>query len=304
MERVRLFLCAYRQAGLSVLEHVLSRTDIAEVALFTHDPEGGTPALGPVADRAGIFWTTESVSQAALPFSPDIVASVYYGKIISPKIIDTCDRRIFNVHPSLLPRHRGCSSVPWAIIEGDTRTGVTFHYIDEGIDTGPIIVQSVLEIRSDETQASLFERCMHRASEQWPDAFALVKEDFSGLPQVGESCYHRRGAPYGGAIADEWDLGTVERFIRAMTYPPYPYATYNGREVQTLDDYLALRSNDRRLTKGGTHLRHSDLHFSEDQILTDQKSLGHPSLSSSTLTASSGGYSTGQVAPSRTALSG
>ncbi len=63
----------------------------------------------------------ENVSKVAIPFTPDCVASIYYRNIIKKPIIEACDGRIFNLHPSLLPRYRGCSSLTWAMIEAKRR---------------------------------------------------------------------------------------------------------------------------------------------------------------------------------------
>lgn len=242
MTHTKLVLCAYGVSGSRILEHILDRHDIADIAVFTHVLPGTESEVMATANRSGVYCSTRDVSQTVLPFAPDVVASVGYRNIISESLIDSCSGRIFNAHPSLLPRHRGCSSVPWAIIEGDHVTGVTFHYIDKDLDTGRIILQYTTQIRPGDTQASLYARCTELTVECWPAAFLLVMQGFPGVPQVGESCYHRRGAPYGGAISEDWDIETVERFIRAMTFPPLPYATFRGREVRTLETYLAIRN--------------------------------------------------------------
>jgi methionyl-tRNA formyltransferase len=237
----KLLLCAYNDIGCRVVEHVAGRDDIDEVFVYTHTPASDVQDVREVTSEFGISFTTDNISKAELPFAPDIVASVYYRYIIKQHVIDACDGRIFNTHPSLLPRHRGCSSVPFAIIEGDDVTGVTFHYIDAGIDTGPVILQVEVPITLDETQAQLFARCMEVGAERWPEAFELVQAGYAGTPQQGETCYHPREPPLGGVIDPQWSDEQVERFIRAMTYPPRPYATLNGVEVKTFDEYLRLR---------------------------------------------------------------
>lgn len=235
---MKVFLCGYHKIGCDVLEHLVSRNDITELAVFTHKPHMDfIPDIRKVAFKYGVACTSESINKAKLPFEPDIIASVYYRNIIKDHIIDLAPDKIFNVHPSLLPRHRGCSSVPWAIIEGDDITGVTFHYIDEGIDTGKIILQASIQIESTETQETLFNKCMDTGAEFWGAAFELVKSGFPGVEQKGHSCYHKRGVPHDGKIDDSWDLDYVERFIRAMTFPPYPYATYQGKEIKDFDEY-------------------------------------------------------------------
>jgi methionyl-tRNA formyltransferase len=153
------------------------------------------------------------------------------------------------MHPSLLPRHRGCSSVPWAIIEGDEETGVTHHYIDQGVDTGRILSQVRTPIYARETQADLYERLMRIGAASWPQALEEVLKGAPGMVQEGESCYHKRGAPFSGQIDDAWPIDQIERFIRAMTYPPYPFATYHGREIHNLAEYLALVDDSSRWPK-------------------------------------------------------
>lgn len=241
MSGLKLVLCGYERAGYAVLQHVLDRPDIAEVAVLTHEPPENDVDVRELAATRDLWWSTENVNDVRLPFRPDVIASVYYRYIVSDEVIASCDGRIFNAHPSLLPRHRGCSSVPWAIIEGDSVTGVTFHYIDSGIDTGPILLQAALQIRPDETQASLYERCMDSVARYWPAALELVRAGFPGVEQEGETCYHPRGAPNGGVIDEAWPPQTVERFIRAMTSSPLPPASFRGQPVRTLGDYHRLR---------------------------------------------------------------
>jgi len=128
-----------------------------------------------------------------------------------------------------------------AIIEGDHVTGVTFHYIDIGIDTGKIILQATTQIGPDDTQKTVFDNCMRVGAAFWPAAFELVNAGFPGvLQEDGETCYHKRGVPYNGEIDDTWDCEKIKRFIKAMTYPPYPYATYKGQEIKTFDEFLAI----------------------------------------------------------------
>jgi methionyl-tRNA formyltransferase len=240
---MRIVLCAYHAIGIDVLEHVLQRRDVDEVAVFTHEATPGIPDVAARARAAGLVVSTQRLTPDRIPFAPDVIASVYYRNLIRQDVIDAVEGRIFNVHPSLLPRHRGCSSVPWSIIEGDSVTGVTFHYIDAGIDTGRILLQATTPIAPDETQATLYRRLMEIGARFWPAALDLVKSGFEGVVQDDGGCYHPRGAPNGGEIDSAWPIDHVERFIRAMVLPPLPYATYRGKYVRSLDEYLALRTN-------------------------------------------------------------
>jgi len=83
---------------------------------------------------------------------------VAYGKLIPPRILDLFPHGCLNVHPSLLPRHRGPSPIQWAIACGDRVTGVTTMLLDEGMDTGPILLQRRVEIGRRETSEELSAR--------------------------------------------------------------------------------------------------------------------------------------------------
>lgn len=228
--------------GATVLWSVLRDPAVREVALFTHFPAVPAPDLRPIAAQGGVFCTTESVNdRTQWPFTPDVIASVYYRHLIRPEVIGAVDGRIFNLHPSLLPRHRGCSAVPWAIIEGDAVTGITYHYIEAGVDTGPVLLQDEIPITATTTQGDLYAACMTRGADRWPDAFRLVREGAPGTPQRGEACMHRRGVPYGGEIQDGWDAEAVDRFLRAMHYPPLPGATFRGRPVASVEEWRSIR---------------------------------------------------------------
>lgn len=237
----KLLLCAYNRAGFEVMQLVSADSRISDVALYTHESGPVGPDLQRAAGDLGIWSTAGRIGVVPPPFEPDVVALVYYRHIVSASVINAVSGRIFNVHPSLLPRHRGCSSIPWAILDGDDVTGVTYHYVEPTVDTGRVITQAALQIAADETQGKLYERSMSLAVQLWPAALTLVLDEFPGLPQEGEACYHQRGAPHSGEIDDSWSDGYISRFIRAMDYPPYPYARYQGHEVRTFDEYKELR---------------------------------------------------------------
>ena len=91
-------------------------------------------------------------------FRPDLILSVYYRLILPDRILELAPQGAFNFHPSLLPRHRGCFSAPWAIIQGDRETGVTIMQMAEGLDTGDMLCKRSTEITATDTAASLHDR--------------------------------------------------------------------------------------------------------------------------------------------------
>ncbi len=243
----KLFLCGYHVPGVEVLRHIVSRPDVSELAVFTHEPGAGTPSVIEAAQSLGVRVTTKSVNETgAWPFEPDVISSVYYRNIFSAEAIERVGGAAFNVHPALLPRHRGCSSLTWALFEGDQYAGITYHYMVPKVDAGRILLQQAIEITPDDTQATLYQRAMEYAAAYWPAAFELVVSGFKGVEQVGTGSYHTRGVPNQGEIDANWDLAKVDRFIRAMTHPPFPYAKFQGHEVRSIDEYVALKEAGQR----------------------------------------------------------
>ena len=90
--------------------------------------------------------------------NPDVICVVAYGKIIPKEILEIPKYGCVNVHPSLLPQYRGSAPIQWAILNGDKETGVTTMYLDEGMDSGDIILQKKTTIDKYETSGELWDR--------------------------------------------------------------------------------------------------------------------------------------------------
>lgn len=91
-------------------------------------------------------------------FQPDIIIVVAFGQIIPKEILDMPKYGCVNVHASLLPKYRGAAPIQWAVLNGDAVTGVTTMRMDEGLDTGDIIMTEEVALDADETSGSLFDR--------------------------------------------------------------------------------------------------------------------------------------------------
>lgn len=89
---------------------------------------------------------------------PDVICVVAYGKILPNEILKIPKYGCVNIHPSLLPKYRGPAPIQWAILNGDKKTGVSIMYLDEGMDTGDIILQENIEIGENETTGELWNR--------------------------------------------------------------------------------------------------------------------------------------------------
>lgn len=90
--------------------------------------------------------------------NPDVICVVAYGKILPKELLDIPKLGCINVHGSLLPKYRGAAPIQWAVLNGDKKTGITTMYMDEGMDTGDIILKEEVEIGDNETTGELWEK--------------------------------------------------------------------------------------------------------------------------------------------------
>ncbi|MCA9192100.1 MAG: hypothetical protein KDB03_10065 [Planctomycetales bacterium] len=232
---MKIILCGYHWTGCDALRQLLNANH--EVFVYTHEAPNFIPSLSSYCEKTQTSYSLENISRSKLPFKPDVIASIYYRHMIKKPVIDACERRIFNLHPSLLPRYRGCSSLTWAMINGEAQAGFSYHFVDEGCDTGNIIIQQAIDIEDFDSQATLYQRVGFMAMSRFSEVLELVLSGTTGRVQVGTPSYYRRGCPHDGKIDMTWPTDMIERFIRAMDYPPYPSATLNGRPVRSLSEF-------------------------------------------------------------------
>jgi methionyl-tRNA formyltransferase len=121
---------------------------------------------------------TESTVAFLSKFHPDVIAVVAYGHIIPKWMIDLPRYGCINLHASLLPRYRGAAPIQWAVMRGESVTGVTTMKIDEGLDTGDILLRHEIPIQSEDTTESLSEQLSLVGA-------GLMAETLSKLPQGG-----------------------------------------------------------------------------------------------------------------------
>ena len=99
-----------------------------------------------------------------------------FMRILSPEFIKKFKNRILNIHPSILPAFPGLDAQRQAIESGVSHSGCTVHFVDEGVDTGPIIVQETVKIKNDDTEETLSKRILAKEHKAYPKAVRLVAE--------------------------------------------------------------------------------------------------------------------------------
>ena len=116
--------------------------------------------------------------------APDAVVIIAYGQIIPARLLDIPRLGWINLHASLLPRYRGAAPINWAILHGETRTGLTTMRIDAGLDTGPVLLQQELEIGPDETAPQLAARMSEAGAPLMLETLVkLARGEIAPVPQ-------------------------------------------------------------------------------------------------------------------------
>src|SRR2546430_6001734 len=156
--------------------------------------------------------------------APDVIVVMAYGQILPRAVLEIPRIACLNLHASLLPRHRGAAPIQAAIVAGDRETGISVIYMDEGLDTGDVLLQTRIEILPNETGGSLHDRLAETAPVALKGAFAQLQAGTA--PRIPQDS---SGATYAPKLEREngridWSepAGLVERKIRA--FDPWPGA--------------------------------------------------------------------------------
>ena len=160
---MRIILIGQAAFGAKVLESLLDRGEnIVGVYAPPDGPGGRSDPLkdAAVTRKVDIFqpqtYKDDAVFSEYKNLNPDLTVMAFVTTITPTRFFDVPSHGTICYHPSLLPRHRGASGINWAVIMGDSKTGLSIFWPDEGIDTGPILLQKEIPIGPDDTTGSLY----------------------------------------------------------------------------------------------------------------------------------------------------
>ncbi|GAB4031045.1 MAG: methionyl-tRNA formyltransferase [Elusimicrobiota bacterium] len=167
---------------------------------------------------------------------PQMALVVAYGKLLKKDILEMVPLGFINAHFSLLPKYRGAAPVRRALLNGERETGITVFKIDEGMDTGPVILSRKLEIGEDENSISLFMRLSEIGKKALADAADMI---FSGkavyTPQTGEASYAPKIEAADTFINFNQPVSKIYNAIRAFSFDPRArFSSPSGTTVQIL----------------------------------------------------------------------
>jgi methionyl-tRNA formyltransferase len=166
----------------------------------------------------------EEAVAAIRALAPDVIVVIAYGQILPRSVLEIPRIACLNLHASLLPRHRGAAPIQAAIIAGDRESGISVMYMDEGLDTGDVLLQTRLEIAPDETGGSLHDRLAAVAPEALHKALAQLQAGTAArIPQDSSAAtYAPKLEREHGRIDWNEPAALIERKIRAFN--PWPGA--------------------------------------------------------------------------------
>ncbi len=238
----KIVVCAYHNVGYRCLEELLRQG--AEVALvFTHEDspteEIWFASVRELAQRHGIPYVTSDINEPAnvarlRELAPDFILSFYYRNMIKPEVLEIPGKGALNLHGSYLPRYRGRVPVNWAVINGETETGATLHYMVEKPDAGDIVDRERVEILFTDTAFDVFNKVTDAAVKVIARAWPLLRD--GKAPRIPMDL--KAGSYFGGRKpADgliDWTQSAVRIYnlIRGVTHPyPGAFTHLDGRKV-------------------------------------------------------------------------
>jgi len=229
-----------------------SEDEVVGVVTKTDKPQGRgqrieSPPIKILSQQYGIpilqpeKLKTEEFFNELKSFNPDLICVTAYGKILPKNILELPPRGGINVHASLLPKYRGAAPINWAIINGEKNTGITTMLMDEGMDTGDILLQEEMPIDEEDTGETLSEKLSHIGAELLIQTIKLLKENkLSPIPQDhSKATYASMLKKEDGLIDWSKSAQEIRNSIRGTL--PWPGA-YTFLEGKNLKIYRAIVS--------------------------------------------------------------
>jgi methionyl-tRNA formyltransferase len=162
-------------------------------------------------------------------YRPDVVVMASFDQILAAETLAVPTRGWLNIHPSLLPRHRGPEPIYWTIVNGDTEAGITVHQTVPRIDAGPILAQRRIDVYDEDTAGTLSKRLVAEGLGAVDETLARLQEGRAEavLPEVGNGSYE----PPVRQVALDWDqpFEQIERLVRAGDPDQPPYFSLRGQ---------------------------------------------------------------------------
>ena len=244
---MRIILIGQAAFGEKVLEALINKNENVVGVFCPPDPPGKPSGLKKLAEIKGIpVYQPEKMKNPGVydifvKLEPDLNVMAFVTDIVPMRILDYPKFKTIQYHPSLLPRHRGGTAIHWAVINGETKTGLTIFWPDKGIDTGPIILQKEVDISPDDTTGTVyFNKLFPLGVEAMVEAVEMVKNGTAPAIKQDES-----QATYEPLCTDalteiNWSKPAqqVYNLIRGANPSPGASTTFKGDKLKIFDSSM------------------------------------------------------------------
>jgi methionyl-tRNA formyltransferase len=236
---MRIILVGQGPFGEKVLEGLIKRGENLVGVFCPPDKRG--EAMRELSEKSGIplfrpgHMKDPEVYDIYKSLKPDLAILAFVTDIIPERLLEIPSEGTICYHPSLLPRHRGASGINWAVIQGETHTGLTIMWVQKGIDTGSILLQKEVDIDPDETTGSLyFNKLFPLGIDALMEAVDLIKD--GRAPKISqENSLATYEPPCDDKVASiDWGKPGQEVYnlIRGCDPQPGAYSTFRGDKVR------------------------------------------------------------------------
>lgn len=202
----------------------MQMTPVKEVAVAA-----GIPVYQPVKIREPEY--VEILKE----LKPDAIVVVAFGQLIPKVILELPEHGCINVHASLLPMYRGAAPIQWAVINGDKESGVTTMRMDEGLDTGDMILKETVTLAEDETGGSLFDKLSATGAELLIKTLDAINDGtavYEKQPQESTTAYAAMLTKKDGLVDWKRSAAELECLIRGLNPWPSAYTRYRGKTLK------------------------------------------------------------------------
>jgi methionyl-tRNA formyltransferase len=236
-KKLRVIFMGTPAFAVSCLEVLLDKYEVVAVVSRPDEPQGRGQKLQspPVAECAkknhlNLMQPTKIRTPEFLEslrvLAPDVIVVVAYGKILPKSILELPPLGCVNVHASLLPKYRGSAPIQWSVVRGESETGVTIMKMDEGMDTGPMLLVKKLPIKDEDTGESLFSSLSTLGAAALDEALPLyVSGELTPVAQPDGATMAPMLKKEDGRI--DWNKTTREIFNQVRGMKPWP-GTYTN----------------------------------------------------------------------------
>jgi methionyl-tRNA formyltransferase len=243
---MRIVFIGTGEIGVPTLQALLrSEHEVVGIVTQPDKPVGRSQSIEPPPIKKALSGTKISILQPARikdqqaideirALKPDVIVVMAYGQILPRGVLEIPKIACLNLHASLLPRWRGAAPIQAAIAAGDLETGITVMYMDEGLDTGDILLQRAIDVLPGDTGGSLHDRMANVAPQALLDALELLAKGGAPRTPQDNTCatYASKLKREDGKIDWSESAEAIERKIRAFDPWPGAFMEFDGRNLK------------------------------------------------------------------------